>query len=86
MSNSFDKNSTLNIDGEVLNRSSFAKTFQQKLSRRVINDIDYDRIDLTYPSPNVEVHTYTLNGNTVKTITLTYLTNAKKDLLNVVYT
>jgi len=35
---SFDKSSTLRIDGEVLNRSSFKKTPADLLARRVSND------------------------------------------------
>lgn len=38
MADSFDKSSTLNIDGEVLNRSSFAKGNDEKLARRTVND------------------------------------------------
>lgn len=39
MVDSFDKSSTLNIDGEVLNRSSFAKTLLNKLARRTLSII-----------------------------------------------
>lgn len=39
MSDTFDKSSTLKIDGEVLNRSSFGKNGDEKLFRRVGNDI-----------------------------------------------
>lgn len=40
MSDTFDKSSTLKIDGEVLNRSSFKKTTGEKLARRVGNESD----------------------------------------------
>lgn len=40
MSDTFDKSSTLKIDGEVLNRSSFKKTLGEKLARRVSNEAD----------------------------------------------
>lgn len=36
MADSFDKSSTLNIDGEVLNRSSFTKSADNTLARRVV--------------------------------------------------
>lgn len=40
MSDTFDKSSTLKIDGEVLNRSSFMKTTSETLARRVGNTAD----------------------------------------------
>ena len=38
MADTFDKSSTLNIDGEILNRSSFKKTLDECLARRVGNE------------------------------------------------
>lgn len=45
--------------------------------------VDYDVIDITYPTTTTEVFTYTLNTVTVRTIRLTYATAAKKDLTKV---
>jgi len=100
MSDNFDKSSTLNIDGEVLNRSSFMKTADNKLARRISNEPssplfvdsnvlvqgeDYDRIDVTYPTTSSEVFTYSLLSSNVQVITITYITSSKKDILSVVY-
>lgn len=100
MSDNFDKSSTLKIDGEVLNRSSFMKTADDKLARRIGNEAtnplfvdskglvqgeDYDRIDVTYPTTSSEVFTYSLSASNVQVITITYVTSSKKDILNVVY-
>lgn len=52
--------------------------------RELILGVDYDRIDVAYPSNKVEVFTYSLNGDTVQTVTMTYLKKNKKELESVV--
>tara|TARA_R110000803_G_scaffold187128_3_gene249493 strand:- start:353 stop:565 length:213 start_codon:yes stop_codon:yes gene_type:complete len=52
----------------------------------IIGDIEYDRVDVAYPSGAVEVFTYSLSGNTQSTVTITYTANNKNDILNVVRT
>lgn len=51
----------------------------------LIQGVDYDRIDINYPTTKTEEHIYSLDGVIVQTISLEYLTGNKKDLLNVVY-
>ena len=97
---SFDKSSTLKIDGEVLNRSSFKKTAGEKLARRVGNEeddplhvktkeltpgVDYDLITAAYPNSTTEVYTYTLSAVTVLTTTVVYVTSSKKDISTVTF-
>jgi hypothetical protein len=42
--------------------------------------VAWDRIDATYPTASSEVYTYSLNGTTVRTVTVTY-TDATKEVL-----
>lgn len=44
-------------------------------------NVDYDRIEVTYPSTTQELYTYKLNGNTILNIEVNYATAAKKDLI-----
>lgn len=98
MSDTFDKSSTLKIDGEVLNRSSFKKTDGDKLARRVSNEaedplhvqtkalvqgVDYDLITATYPNTTTEVYTYTLATVPVLTATVVYTAANKRDISTV---
>lgn len=46
--------------------------------------VDYDLISYTYPTLSSEVITYTLGGSTVRTVTITYLTDKKRDISTVV--
>jgi len=95
MSDTFDKSSTLKIDGEVLNRSSFKKTAGEKLARRVGNEssdplhvktkelvqgVDYDLITATYPTSTTEIYTYTLLAVTVLVATVVYTDTSKRDI------
>ena len=43
---------------------------------------DYDRIDVTYPSPTQELYTYSLSASTILTIEVNYTSSSKKDILN----
>lgn len=61
------------------------KTSVRTVSNALIQGVDYDRIDINYPTNKTEEHVYTLIGVIIQTITLEYLTNAKKDLISVVY-
>jgi len=45
--------------------------------------VDYDTIDVTYPTATTEVFTYTLSGNTILALRITYTNSSKKDLLKV---
>jgi len=42
--------------------------------------VDYDLIEYSYPTNKTEVIDYKLNAVLVRTITVTYLTAAKKDI------
>ena len=43
--------------------------------------VDWDVVDATYPTPTTEVYTFKLNAAVVRTVQLTYVGAAKKDLL-----
>jgi len=45
--------------------------------------VDYDRIDVTYPTATTEQYDYTLAASSVLTIEVTYATFAKKDITSV---
>lgn len=52
-------------------------------TKRLAIGVDYDDIQFTYPSGNVEEIEYFQGTTSVLNIRLTYLTNAKKDLSRV---
>ena len=45
---------------------------------------DYDRIDITYPTLLTEVYTYSLAGDIVGVITVTYTDSSKDSISSVV--
>ena len=46
--------------------------------------VQWDTIITTFPASHIEVFTYSLNGQTVQTVTVTYQSNDKKVPLSVV--
>lgn len=46
--------------------------------------VAFDAIYATYPTASSEVYTYKYLGNTVATVTVTYTSNTKEDLVSVV--
>lgn len=55
-------------------------------TKDLVLGVDYDRIDVTYPSSSQEVYTYKLSASTVRTVEVNYLTAAKKDITSVIIT
>jgi len=45
--------------------------------------VDYNLIEYTYPSPAVEVILYKLLAVLIRTVTITYVSSSKKDVLTV---
>lgn len=45
--------------------------------------VDYDRIDVTYPTNTTEQFQYSLSGQTVRTVLVTYLNSVKRDITSV---
>lgn len=47
--------------------------------------VDYDEIDVTYPTTTQEIFTYTLSAVSVRTVTIDYTDACKEDILKVTY-
>jgi hypothetical protein len=47
--------------------------------------VDYDEIDITYPTTTQELFTYTLSAVSVRTVTIDYTDACKEDILKVTY-
>ena len=58
--------------------------YLKSTSGALVIGVDYDTITATYPTGTTEVYTYTLSAATVQTITVTYTTSSKDDILSVV--
>lgn len=64
---------------------NFPNTAQEVVigERPLIIGIDYDRIDVTYPSNTTELYTYSLAAVTIREILITYLAAVKRDITSV---
>lgn len=54
-------------------------------SGSLINGVDYDTIDTTYPSATQEVYVFKLSAVVVQTVTVDYTDSVKNNLLKVTY-
>ena len=68
----FEANQSSN---DILNINASLQT-----SGQFVLGIDYDSLSYTYPSGNTEVIVYKSGTTVVRTVTITYLTAAKKDI------
>lgn len=91
-----DKASRPKIHIDELEQYKFLKTVLDEIAVRVGNSPlsplnvtsgigipAHDKIDVTYPDLITEVFTYSLEGIAVLSITVTYVTGAKHDILKV---
>ena len=51
----------------------------------LVPGVDYDEVDVTYPSATSEVYTFKLSTSTVRVVTLTFSDATKENLTNVSY-
>ena len=75
--------SFVNNNRDVKVKNSSGDTSFRVVTGELVLGVDYDKIDVTYPSGTVEEYAYSLVGTLVTTIRVTYLTAAKRDLLSV---
>lgn len=75
--------SFVNNNRDVKVKNSSGDTSFRVVTGELVLGVDYDKIDVTYPSGTVEEYAYSLGGTLVTTIRVTYLTAAKRDLLSV---
>jgi hypothetical protein len=96
-----DKSTRINADGWELDQLKFMLDALNRIAVRVANDpqaplnvksarliqgVDYDAINATYPTATSEVYTYKKGVDTVQTVTVTYTDNDKRDISSVVFT
>jgi hypothetical protein len=63
-------------------------TYTFKTTQPVIDlvpSVDYDNIAVTYPTTTTEQYLYTLSGDTVRTVLVTYATSDKENITNVAF-
>jgi hypothetical protein len=70
-------------NGQVLKKHRF-NIFDGKFElNEVSNDAEWDAITTTFPSSTSELYTYTLSGDTVQTVLVTYQDTTKQQIISV---
>lgn len=54
-------------------------------TKELVQGVDYDRIDISYPTTSSEVFTYSKGGSDVLTVTTAYQTDSKRNITSVVF-
>ena len=95
MSLNLDSVAVLDANRGDLEQRKFVQDSEGNIALRtfsigdLLSGISYDSITVAYPSDSVETYTYKtggVSGTTVATITVTYVSSAKTQLVSVVRT
>lgn len=70
---------------ENYDKISSLETRLRVSGKGLVQGVDYDRIDATYPSDTQEVFTYKLLAVNVQVVTVDYADATKENIVSVVY-
>lgn len=68
-------------DGSVVGQTKVAVSVEGDTG--ILQGVEYDEIQATYPSPDVELYTYFKSAIEVASVEVTYTDNTKQTLLSV---